>query len=65
MAFPGLKLQGLVAHIKQQNFYKFQTKRMLESRVAFGRAVYYLILLGKLCEAGWPKATFDPRLARG
>jgi hypothetical protein len=38
---------------------------VLESRVAFGCAVCYLILLVKLCEAGRPQATFDPMLSRG
>jgi hypothetical protein len=54
-----------MAHIVQQRTPEFQTQQVLESKVAFGRAVCYLILLVELCEAGQPQATFDPRLSRG
>jgi hypothetical protein len=47
-AFPGLKLQDPVAQIKSQRTAEFQLQPILESRVAFGRPVCYLILLVQL-----------------
>jgi hypothetical protein len=54
-----------MAHIEQQRTAEIQPQRMLESRVAFDRAVCYLILVVKLCKAGRPISTFDTRFAQG